>query len=123
MTKYVDGFVLAVPTEKLAAYRKLARLAAKVWKDHGALDYVECVGDDMSPGFGYPFPKLARAKADETVVFSWIAYRSRAHRDKVNAAVMADPRMQAVCGAGAGREMPFNPKRMSWGGFKVLVKS
>jgi uncharacterized protein YbaA (DUF1428 family) len=114
---YVDGFVLVVPKKKLPAYVKLARKASKVWREHGALDYRECVGDDLKVKMGLPFPKLARARAGETVIFSWISYKSRAHRDKVNAKVMADKRLFD----GMPKEMPFDVKRMAYGGFKTLV--
>lgn len=120
MPRYVDGFVLAVPRRKLAAYRRLARKAAKVWREHGALEYRECVGEDMKPGFGVPFPALAGAKRGEVVFFSWILYRSRAHRDRVNAKVMKDPRMLEACGA---KDMPFDVARMACGGFEVLVEA
>lgn len=120
MPRYVDGFVLAVPRKKLAAYRTLARKASKIWMEHGALAYCECVGDDLAPSFGVPFPKLARVKPGETVVFSWVAYKSRAHRDRVNARIMKDPRMLSMCDA---KNMPFDMKRMSYGGFKVLVEA
>ncbi|MBX3407205.1 MAG: DUF1428 domain-containing protein [Phycisphaeraceae bacterium] len=115
---YVDGFLLVVPTKNIKAYKKLATLGAKVWKDHGALEYRECVGDDMKVPFGLQFPKLTKAKAGETVVFSWIVYKSKADRNRVNAKVMKDPRMAAACDPG---NMPFDVKKMSWGGFKVLV--
>ena len=115
---YVDGFVLVVPKKKLAIYKKMATRAATVWKDHGALDYRECVGDDLKVKMGLPFPKLARTKAGETVVFSYIVYRSRAHRDKVNAKVMKDKRLFE----GMPKEMPFDMKRMAYGGFKTLVE-
>jgi uncharacterized protein YbaA (DUF1428 family) len=114
---YVDGFVLVVPKKKLPAYVKLARKAAIVWRDHGALDYRECAGDDLKVKMGLPFPKLAKAKAGETVIFSWITYKSRAHRDKVNKKVMADKRLFD----GMPKEMPFDVKRMAYGGFKTLV--
>jgi uncharacterized protein YbaA (DUF1428 family) len=116
MARYADGFVIAVPTENLEAYRKMAHKAGKIWLEHGAIQYVECVGDDLEPSFGTPFPKLAKTKPGETVVFSWIVYRSRAHRDRVNAKVMKDPRlkMDEKC-------MPFDPKRMSYGGFATIV--
>ena len=114
---YVDGFVLPVPKRNLAAYRKMAKLGAKVWKDHGAVDYQECVGDDLHiPGM-YSFPRLAKAKSGETVFFSFIVYRDRAHRDRVNAKVMKDPRLAAMC----GKKMPFDMKRMAYGGFKQFV--
>jgi uncharacterized protein YbaA (DUF1428 family) len=114
---YVDGFVLVVPKKKLATYVKMARRAGKVWREHGALDYRECVGDDLKVKMGLPFPKLVRAKPSETVVFSWIVYKSRAHRDKVNAKVMADKRLVE----GMPKEMPFDLKRMAYGGFRTLV--
>jgi len=114
---YVDGFVLVVPKKKLPAYVKLARKASKVWREHGALEYRECVGDDLKVKMGLPFPKLAKAKAGETVIFSWISYKSRAHRDKVNKKVMADKRLFD----GMPKEMPFDVKRMAYGGFKTLV--
>ena len=114
---YVDGFVLAVPKRKLESYRRLSRAAGKVWRDHGALEYRECVGDDLKIKMGVPFSRLAKVKPGETVVFSWIVYKSRAHRDKVNAKVMKDPRI-----AKSMKEpMPFDVKRMSYGGFSVLV--
>jgi uncharacterized protein YbaA (DUF1428 family) len=115
---YVDGFVLVVPKKKIAAYKKMATRAAMVWKDHGALDYRECVGDDLKVKMGLPFPKLAKTKLGETVVFSYIVYKSRAHRDKVNAKVMADKRLSE----GMPKEMPFDMKRMAYGGFKTLVE-
>ena len=114
---YVDGFVLVVPKRKLAVYKKMASRAAIVWKDHGALDYRECVGDDLKVKMGLPFPKLAKTKPSETVVFSYIVYKSRAHRDKVNAKVMKDKRLFE----GMPKEMPFDMKRMAYGGFKTLV--
>ena len=115
---YVDGFVLVVPKKKIAAYKKMAARAAMVWKDHGALDYRECVGDDLKVKMGLPFPKLAKTKPGETVVFSYIVYKSRAHRDKVNAKVMKDKRLFE----GMPKEMPFDMKRMAYGGFKTLVE-
>lgn len=116
MARYVDGFLLAVPRRKLAAYKAISSKAGKVWKSHGALEYVECVIDDVKPAHGVPFPKVARVKPGEAVVFSWITYKSRAHRDAVNKRVMADPRMNDV-----PPTMPFDLKRMSYGGFKALV--
>ena len=120
MARYVDGFVIAVPKRKLGAYRSLARKASKVWKEYGALDYCECAGDDMKSFCGIPFPKLARCKPGETVVFSWIVYRNKAHRDRTNAKIMADPRIAAMCDP---TDMPFDMKRMSMGGFKILVQA
>lgn len=116
--KYVDGFVVVVPDKKLKAYQALAKKAARVWLDHGALEYLECAGDDMKAHCGVSFPKIAAAKKGETVVFAWIGYRSRAHRDAVNKKVMADPRMQTMCDPD---DLPFDMKRMSHGGFRVLV--
>jgi uncharacterized protein YbaA (DUF1428 family) len=116
--RYTDGFVLAVPKKKLEAYRRMALKASKIWREHGALDYKECVGDDLASKFGVPFPRLAKAKNGETVVFAWISYKSRSHRDRVNAKVMKDPRAQQMCDA---NDMPFDVKRMAYGGFKVLV--
>jgi uncharacterized protein YbaA (DUF1428 family) len=117
---YVDGFVLVVPTKNIKAYKKLAAVGARVWKEHGALEYRECVGDDMNVPFGLKFPKLAKAKAGETVVFSWILYKSKADRNRINAKVMKDPRLAASCDP---KNMPFDVKKMSWGGFKVLVEA
>jgi uncharacterized protein YbaA (DUF1428 family) len=114
---YVDGFVLAVPKRKMNAYVQLSRAAGKIWREHGALEYRECVGDDLEIKMGVPFPRLARVKPGETVVFSWITYKSRAHRDRVNAKVMKDPRIAKAM----AQPMPFDMKRMAMGGFKVLV--
>ena len=116
---YVDGFVIPIPKSKLAVYKKMAKLGAKIWRDHGALDYYECVGDDLNIQGIVPFGKLAKLKPNETVIFSWIVYKSKAHRNQVNKKVMKDPRMQSYP---TYPEMPFNPKRMAFGGFKVLVK-
>jgi uncharacterized protein YbaA (DUF1428 family) len=113
---YVDGFVIPVPKKGLAAYKKISTKAGKIWKEHGALDYKECVGDDLKAKWGTPFGKLAKVKPGETVVFSYIVYKSRAHRDRVNAKVMKDPRLHMD-----GIAMPFDVKRMSYGGFKVFV--
>jgi uncharacterized protein YbaA (DUF1428 family) len=117
---YVDGFVLPVPKKKVKAYVKIAQLAGKIWKEHGALEYFECALDDTNTKFGLPFPKLAKVKAGETVVFAWIVYKSKAHRDRVNAKVMKDPRMSDM---GDPKDMPFDMKRMTYGGFKVLVEA
>jgi uncharacterized protein YbaA (DUF1428 family) len=113
---YVDGFIVAVPKKNLAAYRRLATMSGKIWKEHGALEYIECVGDDVKPGKLTSFPQSVKLKAGETVVFSWILYKSRADRDRVNKKVMADPRLQMDTKA-----MPFDARRMIYGGFKVLV--
>ncbi|HWQ91957.1 MAG TPA: DUF1428 domain-containing protein [Clostridia bacterium] len=115
--RYADGFVLTVPAKNLDAYRRMAQKASKVWMEHGALEYRECVGDDLAVQMGIPFPRLAKAKPEETVVFSWIVYKSRAHRDKVNAQVMKDPRLTCM----DPKTMPFDCKRMTYGGFKIIV--
>jgi uncharacterized protein YbaA (DUF1428 family) len=116
--RYVDGFVLVIPKKNLNAYKKIASLAGKIWKEHGALEYRECAGDDLATKYGTPFPKLAKTRPSETVVFAWIVYKSRKHRDQVNAKVMKDKRLLSMMD---GKEMPFDMKRMSHGGFKVLV--
>jgi uncharacterized protein YbaA (DUF1428 family) len=118
--KYVDGFVLVVPRKNLGAYRRMAEKAGKIWREHGALDYKECVGDDLKVKMGLPFPRLVKPKAGEQIVFSFIVYKSRAHRDRVNAKVMKDPRLSDMCDP---KEMPFDVKRMAYGGFKVLVEA
>ena len=118
MPLYVDGYVLPVPTKKLDAYRKIAQLAARVWREHGALEYRECAGDDLKvKGAVLPFPAAVKARPNETVVFAWIVFKSRAHRDRVNAKVMKDPRIASL----DPKSMPVDPKRMAYGGFKVLV--
>lgn len=119
MAKYVDGFVLAVPKKNLDQYKAMAKVAAKVWIEHGALEYRECVGEDMKVKMGVPFPKMVGTKPSEAVVFAWITYKSRAQRDKVNAKVMADPRIQALCPEDG--KMPFSMERFSYGGFDELV--
>jgi uncharacterized protein YbaA (DUF1428 family) len=118
MPNYVDGFVVPVPKKNIAAYRKLARLGAKVWKEHGALDYVECIADDVKPGKWTSFPQAVKLKPNEVAWFSWIVYKSRRHRDQVNKKVMADPRFAGM----DPKKMPFDGKRMIWGGFKVSVQ-
>jgi len=120
MSLYVDGFVVPVPKRKLSEYLKIARKASKVWRDHGAIDYKECIGDDLTSAaaFAMPFPKGIRTKAGETVLFSYIVYKSKSHRNKVNAAVMKDPRIAAMCDP---KKTPFDAKRMLYGGFKVAV--
>ncbi|MBL8271707.1 DUF1428 domain-containing protein [Steroidobacter sp.] len=117
MPRYADGFVIVLPKKNIKAYEALSKKAGKVWKEYGALEYCECVGDDLKVKFGRPFGKLAKPKSNEVVVFSWILYKSRAHRDKVNAKVMKDPRLATD----QMKEMPFDMKRMSYGGFSVLV--
>jgi uncharacterized protein YbaA (DUF1428 family) len=115
---YVDGFVLPVPKRKKDAYLRMASTAGKVWREHGALDYVECVADDVKPGKYTSFPQSVKLKPNEAVWFSWIVYKSRKHRDRVVAKVMKDPRITSMMGNGA---MPFDGKRMFYGGFKVMV--
>lgn len=116
---YVDGFVLPLPKGKVAAYKRIARAAAKVWMDHGALEYRECVGEELDIRWGPGFLKGIKTKRGETVVFAWIAYKSKAHRNKVNAAAMKDPRIANM----GPKDMPFDGKRMLVGGFKVLVQA
>jgi len=116
--RYVDGFVLPVPKKNLQAYRRLAQKAGKIWREHGALDYKECIGDDLNVKWGVRFPRAAKVKPGETVVFSWIGFKSRADRDRVNAKVMKDPRLAKMMDPKA---MPFDVKRMTYGGFKILV--
>lgn len=115
---YVDGFVLAVPKKNLQAYRSLARKAGKIWKEHGALEYIECVADDVKPGKLVSFPQSVKLKPGETVVFSWVVFKSRAHRDRVNKKIMSDPRLAAMIGPDG---VPFDSKRMIYGGFKTMV--
>ncbi len=115
---YVDGFLLPIPKKNLAAYKRMASKAGKIWKEHGALEFRECAGDDLKTKMGLPFPKLVKCKPTETVMFSWIVYKSRAHRNEVNKKVMKDPRMAKMMD---GQPMPFDVKRMAYGGFKTLV--
>jgi uncharacterized protein YbaA (DUF1428 family) len=117
--RYVDGYVLPVPKKNLQAYRRMAQQAGKVWRDHGALEYAECVADDVNPGKLTSFPQSVKLKPGEIVMFSWIVFKSRAHRDRVNAKVMKDPRLANMMDPKA---LPFDGKRMIWGGFKVLVE-
>ena len=116
--RYVDGFVLPVPKKKIAAYCRMAQKAGRIWREHGALEFRECRGEDLGVRMGVAFPKVVRARAGETVFFSWIAFRSRAHRDRVNAAVMKDERLSEMM---EGQPMPFDVKRMAYGGFSILV--
>ena len=116
---YVDGFVVPVPKKKLNAYWKMARLASKVWKDHGATDYVECVADDVKVGKRTSFPRSVKLKRGEIVVFSWITYKSRADRDRIMKKVMKDKRLADMMDP---KTMPFDAKRMFWGGFKTVVE-
>ena len=117
---YVDGFVLPVPKKKVPAYRSMAKLASKVWMQHGALGFYESVADDVPYGKRTSFPRSVKLKRGETVVFSWIIYKSRAHRDKVMKKVMKDPRLNTMM---SGKDMPFDAKRMIFGGFKVIVEA
>ena len=117
MAHYVDGFVLPLPKRNLDAYRRMARKAGKIWREHGALDYRECIGDDLNVKWGVPFPRQMKLKRGETVVFSYIVFKSRAHRDSVNAKVMKN--MPAM---GEPMDMPFDMKRLVYGGFKALVE-
>ena len=118
MPQYVDGFVVPVPKKNLAAYRRMSRKAGKVWRDHGALAYMECMADDVKPGKRTSFPQSVKLRPDEVVWFSWIVYKSRRDRDRVNAAVMKDPRLAHMMDPKA---MPFDGKRMFWGGFKAVI--
>ena len=118
MARYFDGFVLPVPRKNLQAYRRLARKAGRIWREHGALEYVECVADDVKPGKLTSFPQSVKLAKNETVVFAYIVYKSRAHRDRVNAKVMSDPRLAGM----DPRTMPFDTRRMFWGGFKGFVE-
>jgi uncharacterized protein YbaA (DUF1428 family) len=118
MAYYVDGFVLPVPKRNLDAYRRIARKAGKIWREHGALEYRECVAEDVQVGEVTSFPRSVQLKRGETVVFSWIVFKSRAHRDRVNAKVMKDPRLADMMDPKA---MPFDGKRMIYGGFNVVV--
>ena len=115
---YVDGFVVPVPESNLKQYRTIAQKAGKIWKEHGALHYVEAIGDDLEVKFGLPFTKSFKPKPGETILFSFIIFKSRADRDRINAKVMADPRMNKIMGS---MEMPFDVKRMCYGGFKSIV--
>ncbi len=118
MARYVDGFLIPVPRRKVEAYRRIAQKAGKVWIEHGALEFRECVGDDLKVKGVVPFTRAGRAKAGETVFFSWIVFKSRAHRDRVNAKVMKDARLANMMD---GKAMPFDVKRMVYGGFRALV--
>lgn len=116
---YVDGFVLAVPRKNLTAYKRLARKSGEVWREHGALAYVECVADDVKPGKVTSFPQAVKLKTDEVVVFSWVVYKSRAQRDKVLEKVMKDPRLADTMDP---KKLPFDGMRMFWGGFKPILE-
>jgi len=119
MANYVDGFVLPVPKKNIAAYVRMAKKASKIWKEYGALDYKECVGDDLDVKMALPFPKGIKTKPGETVVFSYIVYKSKAQRDAVNKKIMKDPRLAEMCDP---KNMPFDCKRMIYGGFKAVVE-
>ena len=119
MPNYVDGFVVPVPRNKAAAYRTLARKAGKIWREYGALAYIECVGDDVKPGKLTSFPQAVKLKPSEVVVFSWIVFKSRADRDRINKKVMTDPRVEGFMDP---KNLPFDGKRMFWGGFKTIVE-
>lgn len=116
--EYVDGFVIPVPLKNLDAYKKMARKCAKIWREYGALEYRECVADDVKPGKITSFPQSVQLKRGEVVVFSWIVYKSRAQRDRINAQVMKDPRLSAIMDP---KKMPFDGMRMFYGGFKVMI--
>ena len=115
---YVDGFVVPVPTRRLGDYRRIAKKAGKVWREHGALEYRECIADDVKVGKRTSFPRSVKLRRGETVIMSYIVYKSRKHRDQVNAKVMKDPRLNEMM---KDQEMPFDPKRMAYGGFETLV--
>lgn len=118
--RYIDGFVLPVPKKNLRAYRRMAEKSGKIWREHGAVEFRECAGDDLKVKVGMPFTRMVKVKPSETVVFSWIVFKSRRHRDRVNAKVMKDPRIAAMCDP---TSMPFDVKRMVYGGFKMLVEA
>lgn len=117
MAHYVDGFIIPVPTKNLATYKKMAKKVGKTWLKHGALEYHECVGDDVKPGKVTSFPQAVNLKKGETVIFAWVVYKSRKHRDSVMKSFMADPVMANMSAA----EMPFDGMRMFWGGFKSFI--
>ena len=116
---YVDGVVVPVPKKNLAAYRRMAKTSGKVWREHGALEYTECIADDVKPGKATSFPQAVKLKPDEVVVFAWIVYKSRAQRDRTMKKVMADPRLASMMNP---KSLPFDARRMFWGGFKEMVK-
>jgi uncharacterized protein YbaA (DUF1428 family) len=115
---YVEGFVIPVPKAKVAAYKKIARKACKIWLEYGALEYREAVGDDLGVPFGLPFPKLTQLKPSETIIFAWIVYRTKAQRNRINKLIMKDPRLSEM----STGKMPFDVSRMSVGGFRIIVK-
>jgi len=116
---YVDGYVLPVPKKNLRAYARMARKAGKIWREHGAIEFRECVANDVKPGKFTSFPQSVKLKPGETVIFSWIVFKSRAHRNSVNSRVMKDPRLADMM---TPKALPFDGKRMFWGGFKILVE-
>jgi len=116
---YVDGYVLPVPKKNVQAYIRLAKKASKIFCEHGAVEYRECVGDDLATEWGIPFPKLMKLKSTETVIFAWVVYKSRAHRDRVIKKIMKDPRLASM----NTKKMPFDMKRMTYGGFKTVVRA
>jgi uncharacterized protein YbaA (DUF1428 family) len=120
MAHYIDGFVIPVLKKNIVAYRRLAQKAGKIFREHGALEYRECAGDDLDVKMALPFPRGIRTKPGETVVFSYVVYKSRAHRDKVNAQIMKDPRIHAMCDP---KNTPFDCNRMLYGGFKTIVEA
>ncbi len=120
MSKYIDGFVLPIPKDKVETYRAIAEKASKIWREHGALEYRECLIEDPNAHDMVSFPQLAGATAEEAVVLAYIMYSSRAHRDEVNARVMADPRLSEMCDPKA---MPFDCARMAYGGFSTIVEA
>ena len=115
---YVDGFVLPVPKKQLPAYRRMARKGGRIWREHGAVQYVECLADDVKPGKLTSFPQAVKLKRGEIVVFSWIVYKSRAQRDRIIKKVMTDPRLDEFMDP---KKMPFDGRRMFWGGFKPMI--
>lgn len=119
MSKYVDGFVLPLPKKNVDAYRRMARKSGKIWREHGALEYIECVADDVKTGKVTSFPQSVKLKRGETVVFAWIVYKSKRDRDRINAKVMKDPRLANMMDPKA---MPFDAMRMFWGGFRTIVE-
>lgn len=118
MANYVDGFLVPVPSDKLEAYRKISRKCGKIWMEYGALQYIECAADDVKPGKWTSFPQAVKLKEGEVVIFSYIVYKSRKHRDTVNKKVFGDPRMNRIMGPD---NMPFDGKRMIFGGFSTIV--
>ena len=116
MSRYVDGFVIPIKKKNIKAYKKMATLGCKIWMKHGALDYYECIGDDLNVELGWTFPRMCKLKSGETAIFAFIVFKSKAHRNRVNAKVMKDPEMNME-----GMEMPFEMKRVAVGGFQVLV--